>query len=145
MASTKNRKRSKKRINPKQELPAKLYWNLSSKQIVIWLFILATFSFIIRVIHIGELSLWVDEYVHIRRSKNWLQGTGPLFADDNNGILYTIFIVPFHALFGVTPFWGRFPSVLFGTTAVLLTYVLGTKLINSYVGYLSSFFMAFSL
>ena len=145
MGSIKKSNPSKSKINSIKKTSTSQLRSLNQTQIFICLIVLIAISFTIRVINIGELSLWVDEYVHIMRSKNLLNGQGPLFTDDNNGILYTIIMIPFNLLFGTTPFWGRFPSVLFGTAAVLLTYVLGKRLINSYVGFLSAFFMAFSL
>ena len=120
-------------------------WSLTSSQLLACVSGLVIVSLLVRLINIGELSLWVDEYVHVMRARNVVRGNGSLFTDDNNGILYTIFMLPFNALFGVTPFWSRFPSALFGAGAVLATYLMGRRLVNTYTGYLAAIFMALSL
>ena len=107
--------------------------------------LLTLIGFLLRVINISKLSLWVDEYVHVTRADEFVRGLGPLFTDDNNGILYTLFILPFYALFENNAFWARLPSVLFGTAAIPLTYYLGKQLFSRYVGLTGAFLQAFSL
>lgn len=102
-------------------------------------------GFIIRLVNIGELSLWVDEFVHFNRARFFLHSSSPLLTNDNNGILYTISILPFFKLFSESTFWARFPSVLFGTGSIFLTYQLGKTLTNRYVGLIAAFLNASSL
>ncbi|MCB0543726.1 MAG: glycosyltransferase family 39 protein [Saprospiraceae bacterium] len=107
--------------------------------------ILLLAGFLIRVLHLPDLSLWMDEYVHVMRAKNFLEGDGPLLTDDNNGILFTLSLLPGFAMFGPEVFWARFPSVLFGIGTIYLTYRMGTRLFNRYVGLLAAGGATFSL
>ena len=106
------------------------------------LFILIIAAFIIRVCNLGYLTLWVDEYVHVDRARFW--PGNPLLTDDNNGILYTIFIIPFFKLFGVNEFWARFPSVIFGVLLVWTVYLFGKKYFNRNVGLMTAALVTFS-
>ena len=89
---------------------------------------------LIRLLHLSDLSLWMDEYVHVMRAKGFLEGAGPLLTDDNNGILLTLCLLPGFAIFGPTVFWARFPNVLFGVGLIYLVYRMGARLFNRYVG-----------
>ncbi len=102
-------------------------------------------GFIMRVINLDALSLWIDEFVHVIRARDFNAGTGPLLTDDNNGILLTVVLLPFFKLFGATAFWARFPSVLFGVGTIYLMYRLGERLFNRYVGLMAAFAGTFSL
>ncbi len=102
-------------------------------------------GFILRIINLDALTLWVDEFVHVLRAQDYLTGKGPLFTDDNNGILLTFCILPLFKLFGPEAFWARFPSVLFGVGMIYLVYRMGNRLFNRYVGLLAAFAAAFSL
>lgn len=102
-------------------------------------------GFLLRVLNLDALSLWVDEFVHVQRAQDFLAGAGPLFADDNNGILLTILMLPFFQLFGPAAIWARLPSVLFGVGMIYLIYRLGARLFNRYVGLLAAFAATFSL
>lgn len=102
-------------------------------------------GFILRIIHLDGLSLWIDEFVHVIRARDFNAGTGPLLTDDNNGILLTVVLLPFFKVFGATAFWARFPSVLFGVGSIYLMYRLGERLFNRYVGLVAAFAGTFSL
>lgn len=117
------------------------YTNLHKALLISFLVI----GFIIRIINLDGLSLWVDEYVHVDRAKFFLMGKDHLFTNDNNGILYTFFILPFFKIFGSTAFWARFPAVLMGTGSIYLLYRLGKRLFNPWVGLTAAFFSTFSL
>ncbi|MBK8920492.1 MAG: glycosyltransferase family 39 protein [Saprospirales bacterium] len=89
---------------------------------------------LLRISSLSDLSLWMDEYVHVMRAKEFLENGSPLFTDDNNGILLTLCLLPLFALFGANVFWARFPGVVFGVALIYLVYRLGTRLFNRYVG-----------
>ncbi len=89
---------------------------------------------LVRILNISALSLWVDEYVHVLRAKNFVESSGPLLTDDNNGILLTVAMLPFFATFGAGVFWARFPNVLLGVALIYVVYRVGTRLFNRYVG-----------
>lgn len=109
------------------------------------LLVLIFVGFLFRVLHLSDLSLWMDEYVHVMRAKNFLEGDGPLFTDDNNGILLTLLLLPGFAVFGPEVFWARFPSVLFGIGTIYLIYLMGARLFNRYVGLFAAAGATFSL
>ena len=102
-------------------------------------------AFILRILYLDALSLWVDEFVHVLRARDFNAGKSPLFTNDNNGILLTVVMLPFFKLFDATAFWARFPSVLFGVGTIYLMYRLGERLFNRYVGLLAAFAGTFSL
>jgi uncharacterized membrane protein len=104
--------------------------------------ILTVVGFIMRIYNLDHLTLWVDEYVHVDRARFF--PSQPLFTDDNNGILLTMFIIPFFKLFGATAFLARFPSVIFGTLSIPLLYMFGKKYFNKNVGLFAALFITFS-
>lgn len=110
-----------------------------------WLGIILLLAFLVRILNLDALSLWIDEFVHVQRAKNFLEGNGPLFTDDNNGILLTWCMVPVFKLFGASGFAARIISVLFGIGVVYLTYLMGKKLFHRYVGLLAATAAALSL
>ncbi|MCK6694201.1 MAG: glycosyltransferase family 39 protein [Thermoanaerobaculia bacterium] len=118
---------------------------ISPRAALITLAVFLSVGFLFRVLHLSDLSLWMDEYVHVMRAKNFLEGDGPLFTDDNNGILLTLLLLPGFAVFGPEVFWARFPSVLFGIGAIWLVYRMGTRLFNRYVGLFAAAGATFSL
>ncbi len=100
---------------------------------------------VLRIVNLDALSLWVDEFVHVLRARDFNNGTGPLLTTDNNGILLTAVIIPLFKVFGATAFWARFPSVLFGVGSIYLLYRIGTQLVNRYVGLIAAFAATFSM
>lgn len=118
---------------------------LPDKFIISLLFVVTAIGFYLRLANVGSISLWVDEYVHVLRAKDFVNGIGPLFTNDNNGILYTIFIVPLFYLFESSATWARFPSVLFGTGSIYLVYLVAKNIFNKNIGLIASFILTFSL
>jgi len=140
------KKQNNKRLQKRQEKKiTNKGVSLSDKKIFTGLFIIAFAGFLLRILNLQGVSLWVDEYVHVIRAQDFLKGSGPLFTNDNNGILLTFFIIPLFYFFSDSAFWARLPSVLFGTGSIVVVYFLAKRLFNKYVGFLSSFIFAFSL
>lgn len=110
-----------------------------------WVWILAAVGLIVRLTNIQVLSFWVDEYVHVIRSRDFINGVGPLFTDDNNGILYTFILVPLHLVFGVNEFTSRLPSAILGAGSIVLIFLIAQKLYNGRVGFIAAFLHTFSL
>ena len=106
---------------------------------------LLALAFLLRILNLDALTLWVDEFVHVQRADDYLAGKGPLFTDDNNGILLTFCILPLFKFFGSEAFWARLPSVFFGVGMLYLMYRIGTRLFNRYVGLLAAFAGVFSI
>jgi uncharacterized membrane protein len=99
----------------------------------------------IRVFNLGELTLWVDEYVHVLGVKAFLDGKGPLMPYDGNGFLYNFLILPFFALFQENEFWARLPSAISGGFSVYLVYILCKEILNEKIGIYAACLTAFSL
>ncbi len=115
--------------------------NLKLPYLLIAIIVLAT---IIRLINLDYLTLWVDEYVHALRAKDFIQKSGSMFTEDNNGILLTIFITPLYALFEINEFWARFPSVLFAIGSIIMIYKLGKSLFSQNIGLISALLLSAS-
>jgi len=109
------------------------------------LIILLVVAGIIRLLNLDFLTLWIDEYVHVMRAKEFLNSGGPFFTNDNNGILLTMLMVPLYAIGDASAFLGRLPSVLFGIGAVYMIFKLGKSLFNDRVGIIASTILTFSL
>lgn len=118
---------------------------LENTRVLPFLLLLLGIGLLLRLLNISELSLWMDEYVHVMRAKNFVEEGSALLTDDNNGILLTLALLPGFAAFGATVFWARFPSVLFGLGLIYVTYRLGTRLFNRYVGLFAAAGTTFSL
>jgi hypothetical protein len=99
-------------------------------------------AFVMRIYNVDYLTLWVDEYVHVDRARFFPEN--PLFTNDNNGILLTMFIIPLFKLFGVSEFWARFPSVIFGTLLVPAVYLFAKRFFNRNVALISATLVTFS-
>ena len=90
-----------------------LDWKFLEKNIWILIGLLTIIGFGLRVYRVDFLTLWVDEYIHVMRARDFLlYGTG-LLEGENNGVILTFFIVPLFKLFAINEFWARFPSVVF--------------------------------
>jgi len=119
---------------PKREHTPPDYAALAARWVPRVLLALLAVGLLVRILNISALTLWVDEYVHVLRAKNFLETGSPLLTDDNNGILLTVAMLPFFSIFGSGVFWARFPSVLFGVALIYVVYRVGTRLFNRYVG-----------
>lgn len=118
-------------------------WNPRTILIIVGAF--TAVGFVLRIWNVDGLTLWVDEYVHVLRAKWFIDGSGDLFTNDNNGILLTMVLIPLFKLFGATAFMSRLPSVLFGVACIPLTYLLGKRLFNRHVGMMAALLNALSL
>jgi len=133
-------------ITPKKDVPPPPDWTALADRYALKVLIgLLVAALLLRLPNLNALSLWVDEYVHVLRAQKFVQGTGPLFTDDNNGILLTFTMLPFFKAFGAGVFWARLPSVLFGVGMVYMAYRMGERLFGRYVGLMAAFFCTFSL
>ncbi len=117
----------------------------NSRQALVLLLLFLAAGLLIRALNLSELSLWMDEYVHVMRAKHFLEDGDPLITDDNNGILLTLTLLPGFALFDSSVFWARFPSVLFGLGLIYVVYRLGAHMFNRYVGLFAAGGATFSL
>jgi 4-amino-4-deoxy-L-arabinose transferase-like glycosyltransferase len=108
--------------------------------------------FVIYFINLGQWDLWSpDEPRYAEVSREMVNG-GDWILMHRNGNLYTdkpplfFWAVAISSFLwqGMTPFSVRFPSALFGTLTVLLTFFIGRRLYSSRTGFLSGLILATS-
>jgi 4-amino-4-deoxy-L-arabinose transferase-like glycosyltransferase len=108
--------------------------------------------FVIYFVNLGQWDLWSpDEPRYAEVSREMVNG-GDWILMHRNGELYTdkppLFFwfngISSFLWQGVTPFSVRFPSALFGTLTVLLTFFIGRRLYSSRTGFLSGLILATS-
>jgi len=109
--------------------------------------------FVIYFINLGQWDLWnPDEPRYAEVSKEMVKG-GDWILMHRNGNLYTdkpplfFWAVAISSFLwqGFTPFSVRFPSALFGTLTVVLTFFIGKRLYSSRTGFLSGLILATSV
>ena len=107
---------------------------------------------VIYFINLGQWDLWSpDEPRYAEVSREMVNG-GDWILMHRNGNLYTdkpplfFWAVAISSFLwqGMTPFSVRFPSALFGTLTVLLTFFIGKRLYSSRTGFLSGLILATS-
>jgi 4-amino-4-deoxy-L-arabinose transferase-like glycosyltransferase len=109
--------------------------------------------FIIYFVNLGQWDLWnPDEPRYAEVSREMVKG-GDWILMHRNGELYTdkpplfFWAVAISSFLwqGFSPFAVRFPSALFGTLTVLLTFFIGKRLYSSRTGFLSGLILATSV
>jgi len=91
---------------------------------------------VLRIYNLSEKSLWVDEFGSIRDSENipWWSGHPPLY----------FIILHFFRYMGTNEFVLRLPSVIFGVSTILLSYMIGKLLFGTKEGLVSAFLLSIS-
>jgi len=114
--------------------------------------VLLVFCFFLFILGVGRWDLWnPDEprYAQVAKEMvnggDWvlMQADGNTFVDKPPLFFWLISFSSF-LWQGFTSFSARFPSGLFGTLTVLLTYFLGRKLYSSRTGFVSALILASS-
>jgi 4-amino-4-deoxy-L-arabinose transferase-like glycosyltransferase len=114
--------------------------------------LLLGFCMVIYFVNLGRWDLWSpDEPRYAEVSREMVNG-GDWILMHRNGELYTdkpplfFWAVAFSSFLwgGITPFSVRFPSALFGTLTVLLTFFIGKRLYSLRTGFLSGLILATS-
>lgn len=109
--------------------------------------------FVIYFVNLGQWDLWnPDEPRYAEVSREMVEG-GDWILMHRNGALYTdkpplffwTIAISYFLWQGFTPFAVRFPSALFGTLTVLLTFFIGKRLYSSRTGFLSGLILATSV
>lgn len=117
-------------------------WWYSS--IIIMLIII---GFGIRLYHLGELSLWWDEFVVMEQTNNILTygipGNPLTHGYYWRGAVYHYLVIPFIKLFGTNEFGYRFLGVLAGVGIIITTYLI-LKKINKKIAIAAALFITFS-
>ncbi|MFZ5933186.1 MAG: ArnT family glycosyltransferase [Patescibacteria group bacterium] len=94
-----------------------------------------------------EASFGYDAYSILKTGKDQWGKSFPLVLEsfgDFKSPLYAYLTIPSVSIFGLNKFAVRLPNALLGTLAVLITYLLATKLFNRRVGLFSAFLLAIS-
>lgn len=99
-------------------------------------------AFVLRVINLDTQDIWGDEATSIFRSRHPLGGV--FFNVEEHPPLYSVILFFWLRLVGTEPFALRLLSVVFGTLAVALVYVLGRRLVSSQVGLIAAALMTLS-
>jgi hypothetical protein len=109
---------------------------------------LIAIGFWLRVRHLGDLALIVDEGIQALAIKGVLNYGVPKV---DSGYVYTRALsflytqAAFVKLFELNPFWLRLPSVLFGVATIIPSYILGKILFGRSVGLLAASILALSV
>lgn len=106
--------------------------------------------FVIYFINLGQWDLWSPDEPRYAEVSREMVNRGDWILMHRNGHLYTdkpplffwAIAVSSFLWQGFSPFSVRFPSALFGTLTVLLTYFIGKKLYSSRTGFLSGLILA---
>lgn len=97
----------------------------------------------LRVYNLGNESIWLDEGFSIRVAN--LNLSHIISFHDNNPPLYHIILHWWINLFGDSEFSVRFPSVIFGSLAIFMMYMVGNQIFDKDVGILSSLLLGLSV
>ena len=108
---------------------------------MIWFIILA--AFILRIISLNQ-SLWLDESINVLAAKNYsFIGMVTEYAiADFHPPGFFIILWFWTKLFGINEIAVRIPSVIFGVSAVYITYLIGKKLYSKNLGIIGSLLLA---
>lgn len=109
----------------------------------IFLSIIIVFALFLRIYHLGNSGLWIDESISASVAKNIIEKGVPLLDSGwfYGGAYCFHYIQAFFLLFGNTDFLARFSSVIFGLLTVFLAYLIGKEYSKS-GGIISALFMS---
>jgi 4-amino-4-deoxy-L-arabinose transferase-like glycosyltransferase len=116
------------------------------------IFILLSFCFFLFILGVGRWDLWNPDEPRYAQVAKEMVGTGDWILMHVNGKTYEdkpplfFWLIALSSFLwqGFTSFSARFPSGLFSTLTVLLTFFLGKKLYGSRTGFLSALILATS-
>ncbi len=108
---------------------------------------------IVYFVNLGQWDLWNPDEPRYAEVSREMVNRGDWILMHRNGNLYTdkpplfFWAIGLSSIFWreVTPFSARFPSALFGTLTVLLTFFIGKRLYSSRTGFLSGLVLATSV
>jgi 4-amino-4-deoxy-L-arabinose transferase-like glycosyltransferase len=123
-----------------------------SQQPRVQIFILLSFCFFLFIFGVGRWDLWNPDEPRYAQVAKEMVGTGDWIFMHVNGNTYVdkpplfFWLIALSSSLwqGFTSFSARFPSGLFGSLTVLLTFFLGEKLYGSRAGFLSGLILATS-
>jgi len=102
------------------------------------------FSMALRLFHLKNQSLWLDEAVIFSQiSKDSIYEV-IASVEGHLGPFYHVLIFLFSKIAGTSEWALRFPSAMFGSISVVLTYLVARKIFDDKLALIASFFMMFS-
>lgn len=137
-----------KTINEKYMKIKTIEISQKSKINILLLLILTICVFFLRIYHLGAPSFWMDEAISSNVAAALVKHGTPSFPSGviyMRSILNTFFMSLSFRIFDISEFSARFPSVIFGTLAITLVYMIGAKLGNRKLALLAALFIAFSV
>ncbi len=121
--------------------------NAKGKQIIIYLFLILSLGLYLRISNLGLPSFNRDELNHVFAAKALLEQNKPLLPSNisyKRGIFVSKLISYLFHYFGISEFFARLPSVIFGCLSIFALFILGSWLCNPYVGLTSALFLSLS-
>lgn len=100
---------------------------------------------LLRIMDITTLSLWHDEAVSWSQSNRSFYDMLVQVSRDNYPPLHNIILNVVIRFFGDSEFALRLPSVIFGTLAVLFTFLIGQAILGFRIGIYAAILIAFSV
>ena len=115
-------------------------------------FVLLGFCFVVYFLNLGQWDLWnPDEPRYGQVAREMVQGRDWILMHfngrtygDKPPLFFWLIALSSYLWQGFTSFSVRFPSALFGTLAILITFLLGKKLFDPQTGFLSGLILATS-
>jgi len=104
---------------------------------------LIVLGFILRVFHLGEESVWLDEVLSLEFAQDGVLGIIRRTAADVHPPLYYLILHPFVWL-GTGEEVLRYPSMLFGTLSLPLIFLIGRELYGREQGIIALLLLTFS-
>ena len=116
--------------------------------IIIFLSLIVILCLVLRLIKLGDLSLWMDEGFYQIAADEILHHGYPLYPSGHilfKGILYSYILSFFSIFLGINEFSLRFVSVFASVITLPILYLFAKKFFNEIVAFSSVFILAFSI
>jgi 4-amino-4-deoxy-L-arabinose transferase-like glycosyltransferase len=121
-------------------------------QKTVMVFVLLGFCFVVYFLNLGQWDLWnPDEPRYAQVAREMVQGRDWILMHfngrtygDKPPLFFWLIALSSYLWQGFTSFSARFPSALFGTLGILITFLLGKKLFDPETGFLSGLILATS-
>jgi uncharacterized membrane protein len=118
---------------------------MNKQKINILLFLIVILGFLLRIYHIGVISLWYDEFSTAGRAEGSFNDVLRSTLGSPFPPLYYILMHFWIDLFGISEFSLRFPSLIFSTLSIIYIFKLSKSLFDAETGLIAAFLLAVSL
>lgn len=126
-------------------LPSRRCLLPAGRQFDLGLVVLALMAFSLRIYRLDVQSLWRDEVDAVIFASRQISAILDTFTSvGENGPLFFLGLHAWIGLVGTSEFAIRFPSAVFGTLAVLVTYRLGAEVVGREAGLIGAILLAVS-